>query len=222
MVPITFRGELFRRSFEHAILDSGVEIFHTAVDYPPNFKTRWLSIAYWTDERTKGKTWITVPDYPDDYSPGLTGNNVARTLENIKWFMGKDDSLPWLPVLQAKYLNPFSFFESCQRTKELLGDYPRVAIGTVCKTRKLDFIEYCCKVARTFFPRSQIHAFGLTLGAIPKVKDIIDSFDSQAYNFSGQPFVTKTGLKWRVTSGRGKKAEPFFDRYMQKLQKRLI
>ena len=206
-------------------MDPGISIFKKLSEYPSLFLQRWLSIARWTHDRTHGKTWITIPDYPDDENPGLTGDNVGRTLNNIKWFIKKDDSLPWLAVLQAKYLNPFSFFESCERTKELLGDFPRIGIGTVCKTRKLDFIEYCCKVARTFFPTSSIHAFGLTLSAIPRVKDIINSFDSLACNFPRQQFAEwsrTTGLKpFPNARPISKKVEPWFDAYVERLSKLL-
>lgn len=88
-----------------------------------------------------------------------------------------------MPVLQSRYLDKLSFLESAQKLRELIGDYPQIAIGTVCKCRNLDFIEYCCKVARRFFPHSWIHAFGLTLSALPKVKQYINSFDSMAWTF---------------------------------------
>jgi hypothetical protein len=89
----------------------------------------------------------------------------------------------WLPVIQGRYLNKFSFLESAKQLHDLIGDYPQVAIGTVCKCQNLDFIEYCCKVARRFFPKSWIHAFGLTLTALPRVKHLINSFDSMAWTF---------------------------------------
>jgi hypothetical protein len=89
----------------------------------------------------------------------------------------------WLPVIQSRYLNRFSFLESAKKLYDLIGDYPQIAIGTVCKCRKLDFIIYCCRVARKIFPKSWIHAFGLTLTALPKVAHLIDSYDSLAWTF---------------------------------------
>ncbi|MCR6691506.1 MAG: hypothetical protein MRT15_03875, partial [archaeon YNP-LCB-003-016] len=44
-----------------------------------------------------------------------------------------------------------------------------------------------CKYARKIFPRSWIHAFGLTLKALPHVKRYIDSWDSTAWTFPRTP-----------------------------------
>lgn len=177
---------LLKRKFEHAILDCGVEFFEhnpTANEYPERFLKKWQQLACYATRIFGDKLFVTIPDYPDDYHPGQVEDNVEKTLMNIQKFVGLDTNVHWLPSLQAKYLNPFTFFEACQRTKELLGNYPQIAIGTVCKTKKLEFIEYCCKVARTFFPCSRIHGFGLTIRALPKVKTLLDSFDSLAYTF---------------------------------------
>lgn len=89
----------------------------------------------------------------------------------------------YLPVIQSRYLDKFSFIECADKLSTMLGDYPQVAIGTVCKCKDMDFILYCCQVARKFFPNSWIHAFGLTLNALPKVKRYINSFDSMAWTF---------------------------------------
>jgi len=61
------------------------------------------------------------------------------------------------------------------------------AVGTVCKTNDLGFIEYCYQIARRFFPHSWIHAFGLTLSALPKVSRYINSWDSMAWTFPRKP-----------------------------------
>jgi hypothetical protein len=177
--------ELFERIFKHAILDSGVMIFHenpNLKDYPKNFINFWKHEAKRLTKIFGDRLWITIPDYPDDYHPGQFGDNVSKTIENIKEFI-KIDGVNWIPVIQSNYLNIFSFIKSCEKIKEIIGDYPRIAIGTVCKTNSLKFIEYCCRIARGFFPKSHIHAFGLTLRALPKVKNFINSFDSLAYSF---------------------------------------
>jgi hypothetical protein len=178
-------NELFKRKFKHAILDSGVMIFHqnpNLKDYPKNFINFWKHEAKRLSKIFDNKLWITIPDYPDDYYPGQFGDNVSKTIENIKEFI-KIDEVNWVPVIQGRYLNILSFIGSCERIKEIIGDYPRIAIGTVCKTNRIKFIEYCCRIARGFFPKSHIHAFGLTLRALPKVKNYINSFDSLAYTF---------------------------------------
>jgi len=171
---------LFKTKFEHAILDCGVEAFKhnpKLPDYPKSFLEHWKWKAKQLTEIFGEKLWVTIPDYPDDYNPGQFGDNVVKTLRNIEAFISVD-GVNWIPSIQSRYLNRFSFLESCKTVKELIGDYPRVAIGTVCKTNRINFIEYCCKVARSNFPNSHIHAFGLTLRALPKVAKTIASWDS--------------------------------------------
>jgi len=176
---------LFKHKFKHAILDCGVETFKhnpDLKDYPEGFLERWKWKAKQLTEIFGERLFVTIPDYPDDFNPGQFGDNIAKTLENIKDFIFVD-GVNWLPSIQSRFLNRFSFLESCEKTKRIIGDYPRVAVGTVYKTNNLSFIEYCCKVTRKVFPKSRIHAFGLTLRALPKVKSAINSFDSLAYSF---------------------------------------
>jgi hypothetical protein len=163
---------LFKRKFKHAILDCGVERFSKnpeLKDYPKSFLENWKWKAKQLTEIFGDKIWVTIPDYPEDYHPGQFGDNISKTLRNIEDFI-KVDGVNWLPSIQSRYLDRLSFLESCQRVKETIGDYPQVAIGTVCKTNKLSFIEYCCKVARKFFPKSHVHAFGLTLRGFTKAE----------------------------------------------------
>jgi hypothetical protein len=196
---------LYKTKFKHAILDCGVEVFKhnpTLSDYPKSFLNRWKWLAKQLTEIFGERLWVTIPDYPDDYNPGQFGDNVAKTLRNIEEFIAVD-GVNWLPSIQSRYMDKFSFLESCQKLKEIIDNYPRVAIGTVCKTNRLDFITYCCYAARKHFPNSWIHAFGLTLKALTTLvkalsswdslvpecgrtkwrNRLIDSFDSLAYTF---------------------------------------
>ena len=180
------RKKLERFRFKHAILDSGVNrIFFNwkRDDYPAWVLNRIAFVAQQLSEIYRGRLWVTIPDYPDDYYPGTVRDNIDRTLRNIERFLPVE-GVEWLPVIQCRYHDIFSFYESCEEVKKLIGeDYPRIAIGTVCKSRKLSFIVNCCKIARKYFPNSHIHAFGLTLKALPKVKDYIDSWDSLAWTY---------------------------------------
>jgi hypothetical protein len=176
---------LFERRFKHAILDCGVELFKhnpNLRDYPRGFLERWKWTARQLTEVFGDRLWVTIPDYPDDYNPGQFGDNVEKTLRNIEEFIAVD-GVNWLPVIQSRCLDRFSFLESCTRVRELIGSYPRVAVGTVCKTNRLGFIRYCCRVARRCFPKAHIHAFGLTLRALPAVAGVLNSFDSLSYSF---------------------------------------
>lgn len=166
--------------FEHGLLDCGVEIFWHQHEYPDGFMKVYKNKAKVLTEIFRDRMWITIPDYCDDYKH--VPNNVEKTLRNVKDFIS--DDVNWLPVVQSRYMDRFGYFESLEKTKEIIGDdYPRVAIGTVCKTRNLRFIIDCCKATRNVFRKSWIHAFGLTLHALPKVKEYINSFDSSAYTF---------------------------------------
>lgn len=183
------RWILEKTEFEHAILDSGVLIFHDpeVKEYPKSFKDNWKRDAVaLTDTYGSDRVWCTIPDYPDDYNPGQFGDNVKKTLENIEEFIVVDN-VNWVISLQSRFLNIFTFTEAIQGVHDLVGDYPRVAVGTICKTNKLKFIEKSCRIARAHFPDSYIHAFGLTLRALPKVHRQLDSFDSMAWTFPRTP-----------------------------------
>lgn len=189
---------LFMRKFDHAIMDSGVEkVFHHGklTEYPEGFLQEYKDRAQRLAKSFGDRLWVVIPDYPDDYRPGEIGNNVSKTIKNIQNFIS-DDGVNWLPVIQARYLDPFSLFESCQRTREIIGDYPHIAIGTVCKTNSVKYIAYACRVVRKYFPNSWIHAFGLTLSALKKVA--LDSFDSMAWSYHKiREYDIKKGDSWR-------------------------
>jgi len=179
-------------SWKHAILDSGVEIFlKGAKDYPPGFFLRYEFKAQQLTEIYGERIWVVIPDYPDDYRNNPIPHNVERTLRNIKYFH-KVKGVNWIYPLQCDYLNLQSFHNSCHQVMKYQPE--RVAIGTVCKTQDLDFIEKCCIMARKHFPNAWIHAFGLTLKAVPRILPFIDSWDSCAYFTSREEhgFMCKT------------------------------
>jgi len=180
---------LFHYDFEHAIVDSGVEYFFDklrAKDYPKSYlvwykhKARELSQIFGED-----RIAVVIPDYPDDYEKGLTYegglDNVDKTIRNIEEFISVD-GVTWVPVIQSRLNDSRSFWESAVRVRELVGDYPIVAVGTVCKSRNLSWIRWCLMNARRRFPYSWIHAFGLTLSALRVVRRFINSFDSQLWD----------------------------------------
>ena len=79
--------ELFRRRFEHAILDTGVErLFdHGKLkEYPSWFKRKYVSVCKQLTEIYGDKIWCVVPDYPDDYVHNRIPDNVEKTLRNIE------------------------------------------------------------------------------------------------------------------------------------------
>lgn len=202
---------LLNSGFEHAIADSGVMVFiHDEIkEYPKGFLDDWKYKAkLLTDIYGEDRIWCVIPDYPDDYNPGQFGDNVEKTINNLEEFLSVDGPT-WMISLQSRYLNKFSFLRGVQEIKDLLGHYPYLAIGTVCKCKKLDFIEYCCSVARHHFAKSWLHAFGLTLNALPRVNGIINSWDSMAWTFP------------RKTGGRsfrmGEEVE-YFEAYLKRIE----
>jgi len=180
--------ELYRRDFEHAIVDSGVEFFfhkRKYKDYPRTYLEKYKVIARALGRTFGDSVWVTIPDYPDDYEPGQCFengmDNVDKSLRNVEEFI-TIDGVEWLPVIQSRFENAFSFIESCERLKDLIKDFPRVAIGTVCKSRKVKWIRYCIATARSYFPRSWIHAFGLTLRALSALgSQAVESYRSWTY-----------------------------------------
>ncbi len=175
---------ILKKEFSHSINDSGVLVFHNkdVKEYPEKFLSSWKQEAVDLTNKYGEKVWCVIPDYPDDINPGQFGDNVKKTLGNIETFI-IEDKVNWVISLQARILNPFSFAESVQGVHDIIGKYPRIAIGTVCKTNNINFIESSVKFARRHFSNSWIHAFGLTLKALPKVKNDLDSFDSTAWTF---------------------------------------
>jgi len=185
--PRSFK-ELYKRSFLHAICDSGVHYFYanpSSRDYPNGYFERYCDLARGLVRSFGDKIWVTIPDYPDDYHPGQFGDNVQKTLANVSRFLGIK-GIPWMPTIQANF-NDVSSFQYC--CEQLIGidSFERVAIGTVCKIRNLRFISKCCQMAREYFPSAWIHAFGPSLNAIPHIRFYIDSFDSTAWTFPRKP-----------------------------------
>lgn len=171
--------------FRHLICDVGVEIFAKgAKEYPAGFFEEYIRAAKYYTSFLGDKIWFVIPDYPDDYVNNPIEDNVERTLRNIERFF-KVDGVNWVFPLQADYMDLESFRYSCREVRKY--NPARVAIGTVCKTNNVEFIERCCRMARMYFPGAWIHAFGPTLRALPRILRYIDSWDSSAFFTSRIP-----------------------------------
>jgi len=192
LVPFHLIKEMKWHKAKHWIIDSGVEIFaHGAKDYPAWFFSRYEFYAKQYAEIYGDRIWVVIPDYPDDYRNNPIPHNVHKTLVNIKRFHVVKN-VNWVYPLQSDYLNPQNFHDCCHQVMKYCPE--RVAIGTVCKTRNIEFIEKCCMMARRHFPVSHIHAFGATLKALPRILPFIDSWDSTAYFTSSAYSQSGKGL----------------------------
>lgn len=221
MLTMKNRNELDKRHFDHAIVDSGIEIFAKkhVTDYPLSFLHRYEQRAEILTHKFKEKVWVTIPDYCDDLNPNQIKNNVKKTIKNIREYL-PNKNVNWLPVIQSKNFNRFSLLENLSEYQEVLGDYPRVAIGTVCKARNLKFIVDCCKIVKKFFPDKWLHAFGLTLAAVQKCEPYLNSWDSQACYFPRKPFK-----QWSKETGfkpfpNGNTRIFFFNAYLEAITKK--
>jgi len=179
LTPFHKVKRLQKYPFKHAIVDCGVEIFFKgAKEYPQAFLKRY---EYWAYQYTclfREKIWFVIPDYPDDYRNNPIPHNVRRTLTNIRRYHSVE-GVNWVYPIQSDYLNLQSLHDSCH---EVMKFQPkRVAIGTVCKIRNVEYIEKCCRMVRQHFYTEHIHAFGPTLTALPRILPYIDSWDSCAY-----------------------------------------
>jgi hypothetical protein len=215
---------LHKEPFEHAILDCGIEIFgrKDVVEYPDDFMAKWKTQARDLTDEFGDRLWVTVPDYCDDLRPGAVKDNHRKTIKRIEEFISVD-GVNWLISLQGRYYDYFSFYEAIQLTHDAVGRYPRIAIGTVCKSKRKQHIVQILRAARAHFPDSHIHAFGLTLSYLPDVKNTINSFDSMAWCFPRTKFRkwdNETGYKPLLNTapyGESEKHTFFFNAYMKRV-----
>lgn len=165
---------------KHIIVDSAVERYffqQKLKDYPKGYLENYGYSARLSSRRYKN-VWVTLPDYPSDYYPESVDSteNLRKTFANIDRFTSEFPDVNWLYPLQSGYRNRIMFCEAAERL--LSYDPERIGIGTVCKTKDTQFIAWALAYTRSRFPKAYIHAFGLTLTALPKVLEVIDSFDS--------------------------------------------
>lgn len=182
-------------SFKHAMVDCGVEQFQNpeVKDYPKGFMKEFEIRAKYISNHFGDRTLFTIPDYCDDLNLGQFGDNVSKTIENIEKFISVD-GVNWLVSIQGRYENLMSLYEGIQRTKEVVGkDYPWIAIGTCCRTKKVWYIEAAARAVRKNFPNSWIHIFGLTLNALPRCVGVIDSFDTSVWDTRRKMWASYSG-----------------------------
>jgi len=174
----------FPRFFEHIIVDSSVNKFFKYMklkDYPRWYLEVYPKLAKKLTAKYGDRVWVVIPDYPDDYRENRIEDNTEKTLENVVAFIEKCPDVNWLPVIQARFLDIMAFRRACKMYREVLGDYPRIAIGTLCTRAPEDYAKFCVMATRQFFPRSWIHVFGPNVRWLRFMKYYVNSIDTVAY-----------------------------------------
>jgi len=170
--------------FQHLIVDSGVNRFfkiERRKEYPETYLEMYPVLAEKLTRKYGNKVWIVIPDYPDDYEHNRIQDNMRRTLRNVELMI--DRKANWIVPIQAKWNDIEEFKEACREYRDLIGDYPRIAIGTLCTRSRKDYAIKCCKIARKFFPDSWIHVFGPNIAWLRHIAPYINSIDSVAYHY---------------------------------------
>jgi len=168
--------------FEHLIVDSGVNRFFRRMklqEYPEGYLEWYAERAEWLYRTFGDRVWVVLPDYPSDYSENPIPNNLEKTLRNIERFI--DIKANWIIVIQARYLDYNGYLKSLKLYSDLLPDYPRIAIGTLCTRAPKRYALFVARATRRYFPKSWIHVFGPSLRILPDIAPYIDSIDTAAY-----------------------------------------
>jgi len=172
------------------IIDSGVEIFRNShiKDYPPNHIYR-LIYLFKLVRKYVNEVWVTVPDYPDDYHPKalwINGkDNIQRTVENVIKYVDEYPEVSWLIPIQGHNEDPLSVMKSISAYEELgiLDRFEYFAIANLCVSKKLSTIVKTVNAVYLQIPNKKLHAFGISLSAVKRLRGKLFSFDSMAWTF---------------------------------------
>jgi hypothetical protein len=176
---------VFPKDFKHVIVDSGVNRYFKYMrlkEYPEWYLKVYPKVAVRLTKEYGNAVWITIPDYPDDYEQNRMPNNTERTLANIVRFISEYPDVNWLPVVQARWMNVPAFRDALMKYTEVLREYPRVAIGTLCTRGTLDYAVATTALTRKYFPNAWIHVFGPNIKWLRRIKYYVNSIDSVAYH----------------------------------------
>jgi len=173
------------------IIDSGVEIFRDpSVREYPFYHLSGLARLYHSIKRLAKETWVTIPDYPDDYTPTALWisneiTNIERTHENILEALSKHSDVNWLIPIQGHNEKPQSIIKAVKLLERdgILSTHDFYAVANLCTSKKPTTIESTLHLARWLLPRKRLHSFGISLTAALHLNGVIDSFDSMAWTF---------------------------------------
>jgi len=181
-----------RKHIKAVLIDSGIEIFkHGYKEYPESAKVRLKKqiILYERVRRYRiPQIWVTIPDYPDDYTPRqcwLSGEitNIERTHWNILKAIDDYSDIPWVIPVQGHFEEPRSILRAIDLLEAagILKKYNVYGIANICTEEKVNLIFRTLQIARIALKDKWIHAFGIKLNSLRRVHSIINSFDSLAW-----------------------------------------
>jgi len=205
--------ELFKRKFEHAILDIRISRFRLEnVDYPRSFLIWYKHKARELCDIFGERLWCCIPDYPfhktsSDRFSLKAHDNVRKTIEKIKDFYSID-GVNWLiPVQHNQTLESLAY--ACDEIRSIITNKSNpLAIGSLCIERNIEHIVKICYYVRKRFS-NWLHGFGVHLWAVRKLFSILDSFDSLSYIRSPRG----KGLTCRSTAERVLYFQSFLNRF---------
>jgi hypothetical protein len=171
------------------ILDCGVSIFKdpSVKDYPANHLDNLVDL-YKKLTCHADEVYAVPPDYPDDFNPKslwTDKTNIERTVESVLTVVNKYPWVNWLIPLQGFNEQP----ESIKRCIDLYNDlgvterFDYFAVANLCVSRRSKTIIDTVNTAKKLLPNKRLHAFGVSVTALKKLRDVLYSFDSMAYTF---------------------------------------
>ena len=201
------------------IIDSGVEIFRSRNGEYPGGSEKWfgrmLELKKAISSIVDAEIWVVSPDYPSDYPGNPIPNNIERTLRVLRWVEKTHGTEGVIAVVQGKPIwmdqNLETFIWALKQYREagVLKKYGYVALGTVCTLSSIRLRGIREETAITWIKKSvellrretnsKIHVFGLWLRALRTVKNMITSFDSQAWT---RPVTRKLKKNWSAKNTR--------------------
>lgn len=193
---------------KHEIVDIG--IFDLVKKKQPHNQKK---INKWKHLNPNG--WKVVPDCPDlqrEFNIKVDWDNVEYSKELLLKLFNPEDKTH-LPVIQTHYADLNSITEYCKWfIKEFSSEQEKIGIGTICRLNNKMIATKAMKIVRQYFPQSFIHVFGLRLGHLYGVKNIINSFDSSAWTFPRNSGHSCKTQKERIE---------YFNNYLKIVQERI-
>ena len=183
--------ELYRRQFEHAIIDIQVHRFQRYGDYPLDFIRRYMRLCLKLASVFKDRLCVVAPDLP--YDPEHFGgtryeDNIRKTYRYHAFFRSLEPKLRVYGTQVMYVLQHRQSIETLRRSASLIYDIVKhepewIGLGSLCVERSPKKDALFIKEARKLFPHAWIHGFGIHLSVLKYISQAweMNSFDSQSW-----------------------------------------